>query len=161
MAASHSRLEPCSAIYRYVVLSTYHLLAYQLYEFASEADEVATHLKTRHGDIKPEHRQNLVQDAQQIPNMLRNQDELHDLRYPAAAIKPIRHPAPPKPDGLECRHVQKIQKHCADEHQWTNPRGRGRLQPGCHMSAHESPWEEGVICQRFFPSRAGSRWFQM
>jgi hypothetical protein len=42
-----------------------------------------------------------------------------------------------------------------------NPRGRGRPPPDYHMSAYESPWEEGVACQRFFPSRAGSRGFQV
>jgi hypothetical protein len=29
------------------------------------------------------------------------------------------------------------------------------------MSADPLPWIEGVVCQRFFPSREGSKWFQV
>ncbi|KAH7231296.1 uncharacterized protein BKA55DRAFT_582150 [Fusarium redolens] len=38
---------------------------------------------------------------------------------------------------------------------------RGYFEPNRSPHAYESPWEEGVACQRFFPSRAGSRWFQV
>ncbi|KAL9563885.1 hypothetical protein ACKAV7_011920 [Fusarium commune] len=168
MTASNLQSETCSLIYPYVLLSTYRLLVCQICGFASVTDEVATHLKTRHRAIQPEHRQGLVEKINQIPNIIRNQDELRDLQYPANTIEPIPYLAPPEPDGLKChacghivRHVQKIQKHCTDEHQWTNPGGRGRPPPDYHMSAYESPWEEGVAYQRFFPSRAGSRWFQV
>ncbi|KAH7231630.1 uncharacterized protein BKA55DRAFT_524254, partial [Fusarium redolens] len=168
ITASKLQSEPCSAIYPYVLLSTYRLVVCQVCGFASVADEVTTHLKTRHRDMQPEHRQELVEKIKLIPNILRNQDELRDLRYPTDIIEPIPYLAPPKPDGLKCRacghivrRIQKIQKHCADEHQWTNPRGRGRPPPDYHMSTYESPWEEGVACQRFFPSRAGSRWFHV
>ncbi|EXK77216.1 hypothetical protein FOQG_18067 [Fusarium oxysporum f. sp. raphani 54005] len=168
MTASNLQSESCSAIYPYVLLSTYRLLVCQVCGFASVADEVATHLRTRHRDIQPEHRQGLVEKVNQIQNIIRNQDELRNLRYPTNTIEPIPYLAPPKPDGLKCRacgyivrHVQKIQKHCAEKHQWINPRGRGRPAPNCHVSAHETPWEEHVACQRFFPTRAGSRWFQV
>jgi hypothetical protein len=53
--------------------------------------------------MQPEHRQDLVEKINQIPNILRNQDELRDLRYPTDIIKPIPYLAPPKPDGLKCR----------------------------------------------------------
>ncbi|KAH7169524.1 hypothetical protein DER46DRAFT_645872 [Fusarium sp. MPI-SDFR-AT-0072] len=168
MTASNLQSEPCSAIYPYVLLSTYRLLVCQVCEFASVADEVATHLRTRHRDIQPERRQELVEKINQIPNILRNQDELRDLRYPTNMIEPIPYLVPPKPDGLKCRacghivrRVQKIQKHCTEKHQWINPRGRGRPPPNCHVSAYELPWEERVACQRFFPSREASKWFQV
>ncbi|KAJ9412342.1 hypothetical protein QL093DRAFT_2027452, partial [Fusarium oxysporum] len=58
--------------------------------------------------------------------------ELRDLRYPTDTIEPIPHLAPQEPDGMKCRtcghivrRIQKTQKHCADEHQWMNTRGRG------------------------------------
>jgi uncharacterized protein (DUF2225 family) len=72
MTASDIRSELCSAIYPYVLLSTYRLLVCQVCGFASVADEVATHLKTRHRDMQPEHRQDLVEKIKQIPNILRN-----------------------------------------------------------------------------------------
>jgi hypothetical protein len=138
------RSEPCSAFYPYV-LSTYRLFICYVCGFASIAHEVATHLKTRHRDIKPEHRQC------QTPNVLRNQAELRDLQYPTDTIEPIPHLTPPKPDGLKClvcghivRCLQKIQKHCAEKHQWKNPRSRGRPLPACHVSTYDLPWEEGA-----------------
>ncbi|QKD56906.2 uncharacterized protein FOBCDRAFT_203955 [Fusarium oxysporum Fo47] len=169
MTASNLQSEPCSAIYPYVLLSTYRLLVCQVCGFASVADEVATHLRTRHRDIQPERRQELVEKIKQIPNILHSRDDLrHYLRYPTNTIEPIPYLAPPKPDGLKCRacghivrRVQKIQNHCAEKHQWINPRGRGRPAPNCPVSAYELPWEEHVACQRFFPSRAGSIWFQV
>ncbi|KAI8404524.1 hypothetical protein FOFC_16019 [Fusarium oxysporum] len=48
---------------------------------------------------------------------------------------------------------------CMKEHLWQNPRGRGRPISGLEASA-ELPWIEGVACQRFFPSREGSKWFE-
>ncbi|KAJ0126097.1 Uncharacterized protein HZ326_30796 [Fusarium oxysporum f. sp. albedinis] len=169
MTASSLQSEPCSAIHPYVLLSTYRLLVCQVCEFASVADEVATHLRTRHRDIQPERRQELVEKIKQIPNILHSRGDIrHYLQYPTDTIKPIPYLAPPKSDGLKCRacghivrHVQKIQKHCAEKHQWMNPRGRGRPPPNCHVSAYEPPWEERVACQRFFPSREGSKWFQV
>ncbi|KAI8416962.1 hypothetical protein FOFC_03275 [Fusarium oxysporum] len=168
MTASNLQSGSCSAIYPYVLLSTYRLLVCQVCGFASVADEVATHLKTRHRDIQPEHRQDLVEKINQIPNIIRNQDELRDLRYLTNTIQAIPYLALLKSGGLKCRacghivrRVQKIQKHCAEKHQWINPRGRGRPAPNCQVSAHEPPWEEDVACQRFFPSRAGNRWFQV
>ncbi|KAH7205208.1 hypothetical protein BKA60DRAFT_545465 [Fusarium oxysporum] len=169
MTASNLQSEPCSAIYPYVLLSTYRLLVCQVCAFASVADEVATYLRTRHRDIQSERRQELVEKIKQIPNILHSRDDLrHYLQYPTDTIQPIPYLAPPKPDGLKCRacgHIvrraQKIQKHCTEKHQWINPRGRGRPAPNCPVSAYELPWEEHVACQRFFPSREGSKWFQV
>jgi hypothetical protein len=46
------------------------------------------HLRTRHRDIQPEHRQDLVEKIKQIPNILHSQDELrHYLQYPRDTIK--------------------------------------------------------------------------
>ncbi|KAH7231250.1 uncharacterized protein BKA55DRAFT_544988 [Fusarium redolens] len=169
MTASNLQSEPCSAIYPYVLLSTYRLLVCQVCAFASVADEVATHLRTRHRDIQSERRQELVEKIKQVPNILHSRDDLrHYLQYPTDTIQPIPYLAPPKPDGLKCRacghivrRVQKIQKHCTEKHQWMNPRGRGRPAPNYPVSAYELPWEEHVACQRFFPSREGSKWFQV
>jgi hypothetical protein len=47
-----------------------------------------------------------------------------------------------------------------EEQLWKNPRGRGRPISGLEASV-ELPWIEGVACQRFNPSREGSRWFEV
>jgi hypothetical protein len=53
-----------------------------------------------------------------------------------------------------------MQKHCTELHGWVNPRGKGRPSTG-YLTADPLPWIEGVACQRFFPSREGSKWFQV
>ncbi|KAJ9413909.1 hypothetical protein QL093DRAFT_2594845 [Fusarium oxysporum] len=58
------------------------------------------------------------------------------------------------------RQAQKMRLHCMKEHLWKNPRERGRPISGLEPAA-ELPWIEGVACQRFFPSREGSRWFEV
>ncbi|KAJ9419392.1 hypothetical protein QL093DRAFT_2362365, partial [Fusarium oxysporum] len=145
ITASNLQSEPCSAIYPYVLLSTYRLLVCQVCGFASIVDEVATHLRTRHRDIQPERRQELVEKIKQIPNILHSREDLrHYLQYPTDIIQPIPYLAPPKLDGLKrracahiVRHIQKIQKHCTEKHQWINPRGRGRPAHDCSASAYE------------------------
>ncbi|KAH7459124.1 hypothetical protein FOMA001_g20247 [Fusarium oxysporum f. sp. matthiolae] len=53
-----------------------------------------------------------------------------------------------------------MQKHCTESYGWVNPRGKGRPSIG-YPTADPLPWIEGVACQRFFPSREGSKWFQV
>ncbi|KAI8406504.1 hypothetical protein FOFC_13974 [Fusarium oxysporum] len=53
-----------------------------------------------------------------------------------------------------------MQEHCAKFHDWVKPRGKGRPSIG-HPTADPLPWTEGVACQRFSPSREGSKWFQV
>jgi hypothetical protein len=72
--ASSLQLEPWSAVYSYVLLSTSRLLVCQECGFGSAVDEVNTHLKTRHRNIKSEHRQDLIEKIRQTPIILRNQD---------------------------------------------------------------------------------------
>jgi hypothetical protein len=122
--ASNLQSESCSAIRPCVILSTYRLLVCQVCGFASVADEVATHLRTRHRDIQPQHQQDLVEVIKRMPDILRSRDELRRyLQYPTNTIQPIPYLAPPESDGLKCRacghivrRVQKIQNHCAKKH---------------------------------------------
>jgi hypothetical protein len=53
-----------------------------------------------------------------------------------------------------------MQEHYRKSHGWVNPRSIGRPAEGL-SSTDNVPWIEGVACQRFFPSREGSRWFQV
>jgi hypothetical protein len=90
--------ESCGAIHPYVILSTYRLLVCQICGFASVADEVATHLRTRHRDIQPQHRQDLVEKIEQMPDVFRSRDKIRRyLQYPTDLIQPIPYLAPPEP----------------------------------------------------------------
>ncbi|KAJ9419839.1 hypothetical protein FOXG_22180 [Fusarium oxysporum f. sp. lycopersici 4287] len=103
-----------------------------------------------------------------IPNVLRSRTELPQLQYPPPTTEPISWLAPPKLDVLKCRQcnnfnvrqLQAMQEHYRKSHGWVNPRSIGRPAEGL-SSTDNVPWIEGVACQRFFPSREGSRWFQV
>ncbi|KAH7199165.1 hypothetical protein BKA60DRAFT_411898, partial [Fusarium oxysporum] len=156
------------AIYPFVLLPQYKILICQVCQFGCVADEVATHLRTRHHDINAESRRKLAEIIQKLPHILQNQSQLDQLQYPPPTIEPIVCLGAPKRDGLRCRtcgtilrQVQKIQAHCAKKHQWINPRCKGRPSTGCPMPPAELPWIAGISCQRFFPSRSGNKWFEV
>ncbi|KAJ9412771.1 hypothetical protein QL093DRAFT_2629443, partial [Fusarium oxysporum] len=151
-------------IYLFVIIPEYRLLVCELCGFATLPNEVNTHLRTKHNNIALECRHILVEQVKAIPNLLQDQSK---LQLPRILIKPISCLAAPRLDGLKCqkcgrmfRQSQKMRLHCMEEQLWKNPRGRGRPISGLEPSA-ELPWIEGVACQRFFPSREGSRWFEV
>jgi hypothetical protein len=160
--------ELCSTIYPFVLLSAYRILVCEVCGFACVANEAGTHLKSRHRSIKKEDRKRLVATIQNVPNILREQSDIAQLQYPLPTTEPIPQLAPPMSDGRRCRicgcifrQIQQMQDHCTEKHHWCNPRSRGRPIKNCTVTSVELPWVDGVLCQRFFPSRAGSRWFEV
>ncbi|KAF5975168.1 hypothetical protein FBULB1_7524 [Fusarium bulbicola] len=103
-----------------------------------------------------------------ISGIIKDQSGLEDFQFPPPTISSVAFLAPPKPDGLKCRkcpyivkHVKKIMAHCHSCQHWNNPQRRGRPRQADSELEVELPWIEGVLCQRFFPSRRGSRWFEV
>jgi hypothetical protein len=150
-------------IYPFVIIPEYQLLVCKLCGFATLPNEVNAHLRTKHKNIALECRRRLVEQVKAIPNLLQDQAK---LRLPRIPIEPISCLAAPRLDGRKCRkcgcmfrQAQKMRLHCTKAHLWKTPRERGRPLSGLEPAA-ELPWIEGVACQRFFPSREGSRWFE-
>jgi len=54
-----------------------------------------------------------------------------------------------------------MQRHCKTVHGWVNQRTRGGNVRHKATLTYDQPWESGILCQRFFASRAGSSWFQV
>jgi hypothetical protein len=161
--------EPGSSnpIYPFILPPKYQILVCQTCQYAYLASETATHLAKKYAGIDPGTRRRLVEEIKVIPGVLRSRIELSQLQYPPPTTEPIPCLAPPKLDALKCRlcnfnvrQVQAMQEHCTRPYHWVNPRGKGRPPIG-HPSADPVPWIEGVACQRFFPSREGSKWFQV
>lgn len=150
----------------FVHLPRYSIVVCKTCGFGCVADEVATHLQQRHRDLTLVERRAVEQAVHRLPNLIQRQDDLCRLENPPPGIDPIPYLATPKTDGLKCWHctfvsrqVQTMQAHCRDRHGWQNPRAKGR--PPRAYPAAVLPWKENVPCQRFFPSRAGSRWFEV
>lgn len=152
----------------FVYLPAYRLVICQQCRFACVADETATHLQKRHPEIAPAERCRIVGVVKGINKIIRRQSDLENFKFPPPTTEPIPYLEPPRSDGMKCRtchhiacQIQKIQAHCREKHNWINPRKKGRqpaLQP---LNQDEVPWTEGVLCQRFFRSRAASGWFEV
>ena len=120
-----------------------------------------------HANLSREDCDRITQLIRNIPNLLQNVDDFSKPPRSHPTTEPIPFLAAPKSDGLQCRkcyyisrHVQKIQDHSCKMHNWCDPRGKRRPASGVD-SRVELPWRADVHCQRFFPTRAGSRWFEV
>lgn len=165
----------------FIVLEQYHLAVCQKCGFAVVAKEIFTHLKVRHKDIPVSQRKEIVQAILKYPAIIQDQNGLRGFQFPPPTISYIPHLAPPERDGLKCRRcpyiarqLQGIQAHCRTRHGWQNSRNAGRPdlkrkrsvvdeEGGVNVvdTPAELPWRENVACQRFFPSRLASGWFEI
>ncbi|EXL40817.1 hypothetical protein FOCG_16761 [Fusarium oxysporum f. sp. radicis-lycopersici 26381] len=153
----------------FVYFKSYRVLVCQTCHYGCVADEVPTHLRSRHKSMTPAARRQLAEIIDNLPGIIKNQSQLADeFQFPPPTIPPIPELEPPQADGRGCRICQlvfrddqKIQQHYTTQHSWTNPQGRGRPRVHDAYVRPEKPWREGVMCQRFFRSRAASGWFEV
>ena len=156
----------------FIHLPEYRITVCKKCHFGCVSEEVVTHLRVRHRDMTPAERREVSAMIKRIPRIIRNQAELSEIQLRPPTINPIPLLAPPQTDGLRClkcpyvvHQVQSIQAHCSEKHGWQNPRNKGRptdSNSGPNLGAiPELPWVQGVHCQRFFPTRAGSSWFEV
>ncbi|KAH7111691.1 hypothetical protein B0J13DRAFT_404246, partial [Dactylonectria estremocensis] len=153
----------------FVYLARHRIAVCKECRFACVSDEVATHLRIRHSHMTPAERRKVIQEVEKLPSILRNQAELVNFQFPPATAHPIPLLSPPQPDGIKChicshivRQEKKMQAHCRQRHGWCNPKSQGRpLKQDSSRPPPRLPWTTGVWCQRFFPSRAASGWFEV
>ena len=74
-------------------------------QFATLGDEVATHLRTRHREIGPQRRGQIIEAVRQMPQarLLCKQADLANLRRPGPESAAVVQLAAPRADGLGCR----------------------------------------------------------
>lgn len=159
----------------FTFLDAYKTLICRECAFAVLVNEVSTHLLKRHRAITAADRRDLVKKAAELQDAKRSQADLQAFVFPFPTITCVPYLAAPKKDGLKCskcayiaRQVQKIQEHCKTKYKWENMQRPGRPELKRKMTTqnelgkkHEVPWVEGVSCQRFFPSRNASGWFEV
>ncbi|KDN59860.1 hypothetical protein CSUB01_11029 [Colletotrichum sublineola] len=152
----------------FVYNTTFSVAICKTCQFAVVADEVVTHLRTRHRSLPAARREEASQAVRACPGVIRNQEGIVALQLPGPTTKPIEHLAPPEHDGLECttcgyvcRQQRVMQRHCRDQHGWANDWKKGGNVRRKASEPRNIPWTKGVSCQRFFPSRAGRRWFRV
>ncbi|KJZ69024.1 hypothetical protein HIM_11583 [Hirsutella minnesotensis 3608] len=137
-------------------------------QFACVGREVNRHLRERHPSVPASERSRIVQAVQAVPGVIQDQRGLREFQFPAPDIEAIPYIQPPKEDGLRCnqcgfvtRAWRWMRDHCRNTHGWQNPWKRGGNVRLRAQEAREVPWTTGVRCQRFFPKRAASGWFEV
>lgn len=118
--------------------------------------------------MTPAERHKVAENIKRIPEIIKDQSELATFQFPPPTANPISFLASPQTDGLKCRRcpyiarqAQTIQANCRRCQNCQNSQGRGRPKTGNITSPPDLPWREGVTCQRFFPSKAASGWFEV
>ncbi|KAK4118462.1 hypothetical protein N657DRAFT_583588, partial [Parathielavia appendiculata] len=152
----------------FVRLPEYPFVICKECRFACIADEVASHLNRHHRPIGSKERTEIGRAVREIPGIIHNQAQLRRFVYPPPTTEAIPFIAPPQADGLRCdtcsyiaRTPQRIQAHCRERHGWRNDWQRGGNVAKRAKQERRLPWTAGIRCQRFFPSRAGSGWFEV
>ncbi|KAK2736676.1 hypothetical protein CKAH01_18891 [Colletotrichum kahawae] len=146
----------------------YSILICTLCKYAVVANEVTAHLHNHYQSITAKARSKVARLVSDIPSIIRSQADLQSFQYPDSTVKPIAHIAPPQVDRLHCyscryicRCVQNMQEHCRVEHGWQNDWQKGGNVQKRAIAARDLLWAMGVLCQQFFPSHAGSWWFEV
>src|SRR6478736_5495758 len=151
----------------FVHLPEFPIIICKSCQFAYVAKEADSHLRVRHSMPTAE-RQVIIQQVQAIPGIIQDQAGLPAFPFPPPTTKPIPFIAPPSDNGIACNKcpyvigiIQGIQKHHREEHGWVNDWKKGGDVAKRAKQERQVPWRTGVYCQRFFPGRAASRWFEV
>ncbi|KAK4206214.1 hypothetical protein QBC37DRAFT_445140 [Rhypophila decipiens] len=152
----------------FVYLPEYPFVICHTCRYACVANEVNTHLRKQHTEIKPSERSRIARLVEEIPGIIPNQAGLCGFSYPPATTEPIPFIAAPEIDGIRCdecgfatRTVRGIQGHCREEHGCENDWKKGGNVAKRARQDRALPWTTGIQCQRFFRSRVASQWFEV
>lgn len=138
--------------------------------FAVVTNEVMTHLRLeRHRCVlTPSQRRDIYSNMQQVPDVIQDQAELARFQYPPPTIQPIPFIWAPAEDGMRCKQCPRVyrqpghmRQHLRKVHGWKSDWKKGGDVVRKAREQRDVQWTTGVRCQRLFPSRAASSWFEV
>ncbi|KZZ99751.1 tlh3 [Beauveria brongniartii RCEF 3172] len=156
-------------MYPFIYVQQYKLLVCTRCQMGCVADEVMSHMQNQHKDITSKQRKEIKEATTEYTEAIQSQKDINTIQIPDPESPPLEWLGPPKENGFRCVHCGFITRadrvmrdHATTQHQWVNPRQRGG-QSKKKLIGDEVvlPWVKGVLHQRFFSSRAGSRWFEV
>ena len=156
-----------SSIYPFVHLPDFRIVICSQCRYACVGNEIERHLsKDQHKSVPTSRRGPIGDAVRALHGIIHTQSQLDDFAFPEPTRGPILDLGPPYTDGMACdnctyvvRCVKRMQKHYRQEHGWVNSRRQGGQRKYAEVAA--VPWREGVQCQRFFPGRKASRYFEV
>ncbi len=167
MAPPHSH----ALLDQYLIpLPDYGLLICKSCQHAVWVDELARHLRGTHHSLPKAHVVEMIQVARSLPDLVSSHEE---LSLPDLVDHPFPHLTLHR-DGLGCRHdfprcrficrtVKGMKSHLRERHGYALSSKKGRPSRSQQAEAASSPTSTwvSVVCQRFFPSRHGSAYFEV
>lgn len=131
-------------------------------QYAVVPAQIPGHIKTKHRSISAQQRQSIAEAVATLSNIAQAAEE---VQYPSAT-SPAVVGLPVYRDRLRCiketaygtcnyicRERTGITRHCREQHQWKNPRRRGRVSREQASEPTEQIWVEQQLYQRFFQTR--------
>jgi len=151
----------------FIRIKEYPFVVCKQCRFACIPRGIQSHLQQHHSQTtSPSSRKAIQTIIEDIPGLIQTQEELRRWKPPPPITEPIPYILPPV-SGFRCNkcsHIVEtedgIKAHWRKEHDWINPRGRGR-HPKPRSQNEAKPWTVVRQCQRFFPRRAGSQLFEV
>ena len=127
--------------------------------------QLQTHLDTKHQELVPRTRRNIVSAVRQNTSLQPWAMEEDDVIYPGPASTPLPH-LPVYQNGLQCRecgriyrHIKRMQEHCRQQHGW---KGRNQAAAaGRPAGRHHTMWTTRVVCQKFHSTSRLGQLFQV
>jgi hypothetical protein len=152
----------------FTIIEPYKILVCTSCCYGCPLHEIQTHLRNKHRNLSPTQRNAIVRESQRHSSLFKDQEELEFFTLPNIPIPVIPQLAGPFFDGLKCnqcsyiaRQIRLIQEHCRTKHSWVNARKSGGRTSQKSNPPPSNPWTSGVRCQRFFPNRRASQWFEV
>lgn len=149
-------------------LPDYKVVICKRCQYAIVPVQVDNHIQTKHPSITKDERQSIVQIVATLLDIAQTPENVQHPSKEGAPIKGL----PIFQDGFRCvyeiadgvcnyvcRQLTAIQRHCRVQHQWKNPRRRGRIQGHHHAVKTSQIWVEKQPCQRLFQARRWPQYF--
>lgn len=140
-------------------------------QFAVVPSQVEAHLRVHHLNKTSQERKTLQQEAESNTHLAFQKDQVkypdpHDLPIIGLPVWEDGFKCKAQiPSGTECSYICRsrrgIQQHCKEEHNWTNPRKRGRNSKRKDYEKDSFMWVEKQHCQRFFEFAQWKRYFKV
>lgn len=156
----------------FIHLPELHIVICSVCQFAIIGTEALSHLGSpRHkGTFSPREKRLLSERIKALPGIIQTESELRLYELPGPETLPIPFIHPPQLDGIRClycryvcRSMGGIRTHCRSTHGWVNHRLQGgvSLVDAAIQASCPVPWVTGVLCQKLFCNRIGSKWFEV
>ena len=144
----------------------FNVLICRSHRYGVRKPNLSTHLKDSHKEIGSTTRTRLLNYGRPLWD--------DNIRYPSTIIPAIpnlpvyfqafkcqyRLPTTRAICGVIYRTRSRIQDHARQQHNWVNPRKRGRYTTTT-ISSKDFPWLENISCQQFFTTGSDQRLFEV